>query len=639
MKLFVDQRGNPLPTGAEIGAGGEGKVVALGADAVAKLYITPPAQAKVDKLAAMLAWQPQRTGRVSAWPLATVHQGAGGPLLGITMRRIPGVRLDFLTNTSERKALHPDLDWGFLVSIAVNLAGAIEEVHADGIVIGDLNPAGILVDPVKAHVALIDMDSVQFADHRQRFTCDVGRPEYTAPELQRAGSLAGVWRSRSSDHFALAVIIFELLFLGRHPFIAKPLAQEGAAEMPDAGTAIATRGYAYGRDRERFGWELPERWPTPDLLPPYIQELFEAAFGDDPLNRPDATVWHRALLQILVPRLTRCPADRRHVHPVTVCPWCEYDRHGRFFFDPSLDARINLAAVDLASLDALLAGLAEQVRGQLSIAEAVAAPAKPPIAERWALRQLQPPVRASIVLGVVALIAWANGAIETGVAFAALVLLAVGGPRGHRLWQRRRARLDLERTQQAQALALAAWHPRHASLLGEAQAWSQAYAAIKTLRDEITGSSQEALDTIRETALRRHLERHLLRGQRLAHVAASDIASLMQHGVTSAADLYPGSLSEIRGIGPQKTGALMSWRRECERTFVFDPSTPLIRSALQAQFTRQFDELQAAIVALRQQTASLRRIELTPALTARAAEIVPLSKSLAQAQANRHVLW
>ncbi len=643
MNQYVDQRGQSLATGAELGAGGEGTVLAGGADTVIKLYKVPPAAMKAEKLAAMLAWQPQRTVRVSAWPQATVHQGAGGQLAGVAMRRIPGVRLDFLTNTSERKALRPDLDWGFLVSVATNLAGAVEEIHADGIVIGDLNPAGILVDPQRGQVALIDMDSVQFADHRHRYTCDVGRPEYTAPELQRGGSLGGVWRARSSDHFSLAVILFEILFLGRHPFIAKPLAGKHGGEMPDAGTAIMTRGYAYGRDRQRYGWELPERWPTPELLPLYVQELFESAFGADPLKRPDATAWHRALLQILVPRLVRCPADRRHVHPVTVCPWCEYDRHGRYFFDPSLDAHINVGAVDPASLDAVLASLAEQVRGQLQLAEAVAQPTGPlagaPVtAQAWAQCRWPTSLRVVGGLAAVTVVALLFGAVNTGRWCAVLTGVFAGGPYAHRWWQRRRTRLEVAQARQEIDQALAAWPPLHAAVLRDAQAWAIAHASIRSQHDEIARSSAEALASIRETAMRRHLEHHLLRCQPLAQLDASDIASLAQHGITSAADLSPGSLSDIRGIGLQKTGALMSWRRECERTFIFDPATPFIRSALQAQFTRQLADVQSAIVSLRQLTAALRRTEVTPAMQAQAAAIRPLVIRLAQAQANHQAV-
>src|SRR5205814_7863741 len=65
--------------------------------------------------------------------------------------------------------------------------------------------------------ALIDCDSFEITDGKTVFPCMVGVPTYTPPELQ-GQSFQGVRRTKQHDAFGLAVLIFHMLFLGRHPF-------------------------------------------------------------------------------------------------------------------------------------------------------------------------------------------------------------------------------------------------------------------------------------------------------------------------------------------------------------------------------------------------------------------------------------
>ena len=51
----------------------------------------------------------------------------------------------------------------------------------------------------------------------RRHGCPVITPEYTAPELHREG-LSRARRTSASDAFALAVLLYQLLMGGSHPF-------------------------------------------------------------------------------------------------------------------------------------------------------------------------------------------------------------------------------------------------------------------------------------------------------------------------------------------------------------------------------------------------------------------------------------
>jgi DNA-binding helix-hairpin-helix protein with protein kinase domain len=78
--------------------------------------------------------------------------------------------------------------------------------------VGDINHSGFLISP-EAKVKLIDADSFQVSDGAKHYFCKVGVPEYTPPELQNQ-PLGGVLRTSNHDAFGLAVVIFQLLFMG-----------------------------------------------------------------------------------------------------------------------------------------------------------------------------------------------------------------------------------------------------------------------------------------------------------------------------------------------------------------------------------------------------------------------------------------
>lgn len=76
-----------------------------------------------------------------------------------------------------------------------------------------MNERNLLVSTHDATVRIIDCDSFQVRAGSQLFVCEVGVPLYTPPELQ--GAALGE-RTVVHDLFGLAVVIFQLLFVGGH---------------------------------------------------------------------------------------------------------------------------------------------------------------------------------------------------------------------------------------------------------------------------------------------------------------------------------------------------------------------------------------------------------------------------------------
>ena len=68
-----------------------------------------------------------------------------------------------------------------------------------------------------ALITLLDCDSFQVSDPQlgKNYRCPVGKPEYTAPELQ-GKSFRDQDRTVATDSFALAVMLFQMRRLRMH---------------------------------------------------------------------------------------------------------------------------------------------------------------------------------------------------------------------------------------------------------------------------------------------------------------------------------------------------------------------------------------------------------------------------------------
>jgi len=263
---LVDERGRAVCLGPTLGRGGEGIVFEVEGrpDLVAKLYHQQISSAHAAKLRAMAGLPSDKLRRVAAWPVATLHPRPGGATVGILLPRIAGQSpIHHLYGPRSRLSEFPRADWRFLVHVAANLARAFGIIHAQGQVVGDVNQGNILV-AANATITFIDCDSFQVALNGQRFACEVGVVPYQPPEFQHLATFRGVVRAPNHDAFGLAVLIFQLLMLGRHPFAG---AYDGPGEMP-VEQAIAEGRFVYGQRTAHVGMRPPPCAPTLDVVSP-----------------------------------------------------------------------------------------------------------------------------------------------------------------------------------------------------------------------------------------------------------------------------------------------------------------------------------------------------------------------------------
>jgi DNA-binding helix-hairpin-helix protein with protein kinase domain len=311
-------------TGPELGRGGEATVFELAGEPglAVKLYHRPGA-AHGEKLAAMLATVPAAANDASghfalAWPRDLVLD-ATGRTVGFVMPRLDSrlVRpLHQLYHPGSRRQSAPGINWRYLLRIARNLSANLAALHEAGYVVGDLNESNILVDE-RALVTLIDLDSIQVRTGRKVYRCTVGKAEYTPPELQ-GKSFRNINRHPSSDVFALAVLTFQLLMEGLHPFSG---AYHGDGDPPGLTANIRARRSPYLGNRllQPAPTAPPARLPGRRIRQLLIRSLISPAFA-----RPAARDWQRALDR-LEAQLVTCPVNPNHTYGAHMrhCPWCQ----------------------------------------------------------------------------------------------------------------------------------------------------------------------------------------------------------------------------------------------------------------------------------------------------------------------------
>ncbi len=568
----MDAAGRPVTLGAEIARGGEGAVydIAGRPGSVAKIYLARQDRAKADKIAAMVAMATDRLTGLAAWPTATLHR-PGGELAGFAMPKLAGHRPVFqVYGPKLRLRQFPRADWRFLVHTAGNVARAFGVVHAAGLVVGDVNQNSLFVS-TDATVRFIDTDSMQVSRGGRTWHCDVGVSTHQPPEMQGLASYRDVTRTQNHDAFGLAVIIFQLLCMGRHPFAGR---YAGRGEPPGIDEAIAESRYAYSAESGRTQMSPPPGSLPMSALPADVQALFEAAFSPSAIRggRPAADRWTTALAS-LGASLVKCPVNAAHWYaPVAgSCPWCEIEaRSGVALFPAVFVAGQHGGGIVLLwqEIQAVpdpgpLPPLQRPPAGS-------AEPSPRALAARRRLRNGRLLAATALLAG--ALVVWA--AIPAGAR--ALPLIAVLALAAGFWWVQRRperaeARANLRDAHASWAELEAKWVPGPAKRFA---ATRQKLHDLKREHDATPERRSREMHALgadrRHQQLRAHLEGFEIATAKVPGIGRAKIAALLSFGIETAADLEAARIEAVPGFGPKTAAALLAFRQSCEAAFHFD---------------------------------------------------------------------
>jgi DNA-binding helix-hairpin-helix protein with protein kinase domain len=353
MPEFLDSTGKILFLGRELGRGGEGAVYEVldKPELVAKVYHEPVTEEKAEKLRQMCALQNEKLLKLAAWVVETLHTPPHGKVAGFLMPKVnSGTAIHELYNPKSRRRHFPEADWRFLTRAAGNLARAFSVVHTHGHAIGDVNHGNVVIAR-DATVRLIDCDSYHLNAPEQSFLCEVGVSTHTPPELQ-GKSLREIERTANHDNFGLAVLIFQLLFMGRHPFSGTYL---GAGENT-LENSIKEHRFAYGDDAEKRLMRQPPATLPLSVVTARVANLFERAFLTVE-NRPSAREWIEALGE-LEENLRDCSVNSSHYYLSSLkkCPWCALEgQTGVLFFPPRFTGELGTnGEFDLVTIGRLI---------------------------------------------------------------------------------------------------------------------------------------------------------------------------------------------------------------------------------------------------------------------------------------------
>ncbi len=321
--------GGSVQLGRLLGSGGEARIHEIFGrpDFVAKVYHEddPVRRAallreKEAKIAAMLVRPPEISGKNSAiaWPASALRRN--GQFLGFLMPRAQGNILFRYHNPKERRKHSPNFDWFYLHRTAHNLSAIVDAIHRADHVIADMNDQNFLVQD-SALVSAVDTDSFQIKDLENRWhLCSVGRPEFTPPELQ-GKSFATQARGPEQDRFGLAVMIFQLLMEGSHPFRARLSLPHS---VPEAQLYCIQHGHFPYCPGPGNPASPPPSGLDFNILTPLLQNLFRRCFVEghaQPARRPTAAEWRDGLRQAET-ELVTCAQGHRHRVGLSACPWC-----------------------------------------------------------------------------------------------------------------------------------------------------------------------------------------------------------------------------------------------------------------------------------------------------------------------------
>lgn len=601
-----------LQLGRRIGKGGEGEVFAIeGNDTLAaKLYTANDRSARESKVDAMVRASLAKHAPLAAFPMAMARRG-DGEFVGFIMRLVQGHKpLHEIYSPGSRKIHFPQADYRFLVRVATNIARSIASVHRAGCVVGDINHSSMLVSP-NAVVALIDADSFQILDGGKPYLCRVGVPEYTPPELQ-GKAFSGVVRTTNHDAFGLAVVIFQLLFMGRHPFVGTP---RNAMEMPPLYENIQRYRYVYADDRD-VGMDQPPGTPSLSDFSPSLSGRFHAAFlNRDENGRPSAEEWI-AHLEELEGSLVQCADNPLHYGPkgASACAWCEMERrlnvvlflpyypmpHG---VDVPRDTEAHL--FDINAVWARIEAVSQPIRDQFqpALPRLQLAPSEAAKREKGKNLWRKP---AGLVVLAVALAAL----LYAPALFVVYVPLAFWG-----MSIMRHSPASAESFVRAYVAAEQSWAREHDGWHGRLgfDEIDRIRGELRAARDTYAHAGEEERSSIakyrterRDRQLHSFLDRFDIASTKIKGVGPAKLAALASYGIDTAADVELSKLLSVPGFGETNSKGLLEWRTKLERRFAYSAhendadrqAIARIRLACQTKASKARGTLQAGVLRL-----------------------------------------
>ena len=342
MQVFIHKGSAPpaqtvIDTSARLGRGATATIyrVSYGGESWAAKVYHKDRGLNSEKVLAMLANVPANTqievgGRSYpqfAWPCALLKDRRGADV-GYLMPLVDiddSYTLDHYYDQGLFKKLNrPDeAALSYKLEIAKNLSTLIAELHRHQHYFIDCKPQNIRVFRRTHVVTLLDCDGFSIFGNGRRYPAELLSTDYIAPEAQRRNS-SPADLAEPQDRYALAVILFQLLNGGTHPFQGIVAAPNIMVNTNDEKAAAGLYPHGVISDARI----KPRPQSTHHLWEDDTRALFDRAFtSSPPTERPSAQEWadhFKSLLdnKVLV-RCDRMPDNLEHIRfRGKGCPAC-----------------------------------------------------------------------------------------------------------------------------------------------------------------------------------------------------------------------------------------------------------------------------------------------------------------------------
>jgi DNA-binding helix-hairpin-helix protein with protein kinase domain/predicted RNA-binding Zn-ribbon protein involved in translation (DUF1610 family) len=578
-KFFADKQ--ELVLGKKIAQGGEGKVFVLANQPkhALKAYLPSVVAKREDKIRAMVEAGISAKVANVAFPEKVVLD-AQGNFAGFLMSLVSEhEEIHELQTPVSRQKLFPTADYRFIVRVAVNIARIFANVHSAGCVVGDINQRGILVAQ-NAKVVLIDADSFQFSHGQSRYLCEVGVPEYTPPELQ-GWNLKNVVRTAQHDAFGLAVCIFQLLCLDRHPFVGRP------KHGNDITTEQAIKEFRFAYSARDTDMEPPRGTVQLNDFPERVRRYFEEAFSPNHIDRrPSPADWVSALEEMET-SLRPCSVNRLHHYSRVAahCPLCRMEAtYGRPLFVSDVIQPVHLPngriddqtglVLDLQSFIASLtnAGIPDTISLTLPPVKSNLAPS---VAALEFIRQkrLRPLWQmAGLAIAGLSLAGLSQRGFPPLLIF---IGLGIAGwvffrqPKGDLEIDVRYSELAMKVRKRGQEVQATAPVEKVLRLKNEAFGLIDEY---KRLCTAFQNARKNYDSKRRDQQLEDFLSNISIRTGKIKGLNSSNLAALNSYNFFSAYDVKRRDVQQVYGIGPVKKTQIMNWVKTVEQRFQYNPT-------------------------------------------------------------------
>lgn len=228
---LYDEKGNPVKVGEadELASGGEGMVYRCPncPKFVIKVYqdriLNNPVKRKAieRRLKDMVAITDLCQNDAFAWPRMLVYD-QNHHVKGFVMRAVKGRSLVTLQGQKQISKYFPGWNREDLAIVADDFLEKMHVLAKYGVLVNDFNPRNFIVGS-DHKVRFIDCDSFQIP------SADGGTPHiatsyfasHVAPEILQNPELLNGPRNESQANFAAAIIVFQLLMCGLHPYSHK----------------------------------------------------------------------------------------------------------------------------------------------------------------------------------------------------------------------------------------------------------------------------------------------------------------------------------------------------------------------------------------------------------------------------------